>query len=111
MPANESLRILGSRVTVSIVLGVLLTGIALLVTDHLPPMLAMSLNIPTVIFCYVDRLIETAPANDPAFWEQGRAATCFLVGILLNIPFYSLLVFGILTFRARMKRRANHVRV
>jgi hypothetical protein len=100
-----------SRPIVSIVAGFALTAIAFLISDHVPLIIATLLNIPGAIFCYVDSLIETPPADDVPLWEMGREATCYFAGILLNIPFYSLVVFVILSVRARVKRPANEARV
>lgn len=95
----------------SITVGFLLTAIAFFISDHVPLLIATLLNIPGAVFCYVDGLIETPPSDDVPLWEMGREATCYFVGVLLNVPFYSLVVFAILSLRARLKRRATEAGV
>ena len=114
MSANDSAyedRGCYSRPIVSIAAGFGLTALGFLISDHVPLIIATLLNIPGAIFCYIHSLVETPPADDVPLWEMGRDVTCYVVGILLNIPFYSLVVFVILSLRARVKRRANEARV
>lgn len=99
-----------ARMIASASAGVVLAGIVAVITDHVPLLVAALLNIPGAIYCYVDGLVETPPVDDVPLWEFGREASCYFVGIALNIPFYTLLVFGGLSLRARANRRVNGAR-
>jgi hypothetical protein len=98
-----------SRPIISVAAGLLLSAIAFVLSDHLPLIIATLLNIPGAIFCYLDGLIETPPADDVPLWEAGREALCYLVGLVLNIPFYSLVAFVILSWRTKRRADETHV--
>jgi hypothetical protein len=51
-------------------------------------------SVPTRMYCYYLSVTETLPRDDMPILEAGRLARCFFVGLILNVPYFALLIFG-----------------
>ena len=63
------------------------------ILDHLPRPVVWFLNLPAVLYCYHLMATEPLPADDIPLFQAGQAAQCFFVGIVLDIPWYALLIY------------------
>ena len=61
---------------------------------HLPAFLGMFLHLPGYLYCQYLRATEALPADDVALFQLGQGAECFFVGITLNVPYYTALIFA-----------------
>ncbi|HEV2800512.1 MAG TPA: hypothetical protein VGW12_08450 [Pyrinomonadaceae bacterium] len=82
------------HMSLSLGIGLLSTFIVASVSGYLPQFLAGMLNLPGLIFCYFLITYETKPIDDVPLFEAGQYALCYFVGVLLNVPYYTLLACG-----------------
>ena len=61
---------------------------------HLPSFLGKFLFLPGYLYCEYLKATEPLPADDVALFQLGQGAQCFFVGITLNVPYYTALIFG-----------------
>jgi hypothetical protein len=83
--------------------GLILTFTVPAFLDALPSssfvvLLAQILNLPAVIYCKFAKLPETLPEADVSMY-------CWSVGFLLNIPYYSVIVYLLAWLFARRRRQ------
>jgi len=60
---------------------------------HLPSFLGKFLHLPGYLYCQYLKATEPLPADDVALFQLGQGAECFFVGITLNVPYYTALIF------------------
>ena len=87
------------RLLVSLFVAFILAGAAFFeavsdVQRHLPSFLGKFLHLPGYLYCQYLRATETLPADDIALFQMGQEAQCFFVGITLNVPYYTALIFA-----------------
>ena len=61
---------------------------------HLPSFLGKFLFLPGYLYCEYLKATEPLPTDDVALFQLGQGAQCFFVGITLNVPYYTALIFG-----------------
>lgn len=59
-----------------------------------PDALLDVVSVPTRIYCYYSSITETLPRDDMPILEAGRLAGCFFAGLILNIPYFALIIYG-----------------
>ena len=64
------------------------------VQRHLPSFLGKFLHLPGYLYCQYLRATEILPADDVALFQMGQGAQCVFVGITLNVPYYTALIFA-----------------
>lgn len=60
----------------------------------LPAIVLKFLHLPGYLYCQYVRATEPLPMDDIPLFEMGQAVECFFVGITLDIPYHTLLIFG-----------------
>jgi hypothetical protein len=61
---------------------------------RVPSFLGKFLFLPGYLYCEYLKATEPLPADDVALFQLGQGAQCFFVGITLNLPYYTALIFG-----------------
>jgi hypothetical protein len=61
---------------------------------HLPSFLGKFLHLPGYLYCEYLKATEPLPADDVALFQMGQGAQCFFVGVTLNVPYYTALIFA-----------------
>lgn len=87
------------RLLVSFFAAFMLAGASLFdavsnVQGALPSFLGKFLFLPGYLYCEYLKATEPLPADDVALFQLGQGAQCFFVGITLNVPYYTALIFG-----------------
>ena len=60
---------------------------------RLPSFVGKFLFLPGYLYCEYLKATEPLPADDVALFQLGQGAQCFFVGITLNVPYYTALIF------------------
>lgn len=86
------------RLVVSFFVAFILAGAALFdaisnLQGHLPSFLGKFLHLPGYLYCQYLKATETLPVDDVALFQMGQEAQCFFVGVTLNVPYYTALIF------------------
>jgi len=63
------------------------------IEKHLPLPLVWLLNLPGFVYCHYLRATEPLPIDDVPLFQAGQDVQCFFVGIALNVPYYTLLIY------------------
>jgi hypothetical protein len=94
------------RIAICLVAALLLDGIVFLTIDHIryPDFLLRILFVPSQIYCYYLSATEPLPTDDIPLFEAGRAIDCYFTGLILNIPYYALLMYGAWWLVEKMRR-------
>ena len=84
------------RIVICLGAALLLDVLLFLTVDYVryPDFLLRILFLPGQIYCYYLSITETLPSDDIPLFEAGRAIDCYLTGLSLNIPYYTLLLYG-----------------
>lgn len=87
---------LARRIAVCLVAALLLDSVLFFTVDLIwyPDLLLHILFIPGRIYCYYLSVTEPLPTDDIPLFEAGRDAGCFFTGLILNLPYYALLIYG-----------------
>jgi hypothetical protein len=91
------LKIFLRRMTICLVAAFLLNGFVFLTIDHIPypDFLRRLLGLPDLLCYYYLSATEPLPTDDLPIYEAGRAAQCFFITFVLNIPYYALSIYGL----------------
>jgi hypothetical protein len=60
--------------------------------SNIPSPIMYALNLPGAIYCYYLISTEPLPDDDIPLFQAGQEAQCYFVGLVLNIPYYLLLI-------------------
>jgi hypothetical protein len=87
------------RLLVSFFAAFMLAGAALFdvfsnLQGRLPSFIGKCLFLPSYLYCEYLKATEPLPVDDVALFQLGQGAQCYFVGITLNVPYYTALIFG-----------------
>ena len=60
----------------------------------LPSFIGKFLFLPGYLYCEYLKATEPLPKDDVALFQLGQGAQCYFVGITLNVPYYTALIFA-----------------
>jgi hypothetical protein len=60
---------------------------------YLPLFLVKALNLPAVLYCAWLAYSETLPEIGRSLYESDRSVHCYFTGLLINTPYYALLIY------------------
>ena len=86
------------RLPISFAAGFVLAGSVLIsfvaaIEERLPLPLLWFLNLPGFVYCNHLRATQPLPIDDVPLFQAGQDVQCFFVGIALNVPYYTLLIY------------------
>jgi hypothetical protein len=83
------------RLVICLFVGLRLTLLVALITNYLPSFFAYIVNLPGFIYCHYLSSYGPAPTASENPFNSGEGLHCFLITLVLNIPYYTLLVYGV----------------
>jgi len=75
------------------------------VQGQLPAIVLKFLHLPGYLYCQYLRATEPLPVDEVAIFEMGQAVECFFVGIVLDIPYQTILIFVVWWLVDRLRRQ------
>jgi hypothetical protein len=95
MSVETHVRRFSVRLIICLFIGLRLTLLVALITNYLPAFFAHIMNLPGFIYCSYLSIYEPAPTTSENSFNSGEGLYCFLIYLVLNIPYYTLIVYGV----------------
>jgi hypothetical protein len=102
---SNSVRFLVSLFVAMLIAGAQLVDALARVQLYLPAIVLKFLHLPGYLYCEYVRATDPLPVDERSIFEMGQTIMCWFVGIVLGIPYHTLLIFGAWWLVDRLRRR------